>query len=109
MSHWSFPNASRPKSSSAASSSVERGRHGDHCQQGPGVRAVAVNDVYTAERAIASNNAQVITLGSLITGVNVAKMYVDTFLANEFQGGGSAVKVQKMNDVDGGLPRAALT
>lgn len=75
----------------------------------PGVRAVAVNDVYTAERAIASNNAQVITLGSLITGVNVAKMYVDTFLANEFQGGGSAIKVQKMNDVDATYRKELLT
>ncbi|MDQ0457920.1 ribose 5-phosphate isomerase B [Rhizobium paknamense] len=66
----------------------------------PGVRAVAVNDAYTAERAIASNNAQVITLGALVTGINVAKMYVDIFLANEFQGGGSAIKVQKMEAID---------
>lgn len=66
----------------------------------PGVRAVAVADPYTAERAIASNNAQVITMGALITGPSVAKMLVDIWLANEFQGGGSAKKVQKMNDVD---------
>ena len=32
-----------------------------------GVRAVCINDPYTAERAIASNNAQVITMGTLIT------------------------------------------
>ena len=61
----------------------------------PGVRAVSVADPYTAERAIASNNAQVITMGA-----PVAKMLVDIWLANEFQGGGSAKKVQKMNDVD---------
>ena len=30
----------------------------------PGVRAVCVQDPYTAERAVASNNAQVITFGS---------------------------------------------
>ena len=66
----------------------------------PGVRAVSVADPYTAERAIASNNAQVITMGALIIGAPVAKMLVDIWLANEFQGGGSAKKVQKMNDVD---------
>ena len=66
----------------------------------PGIRAVAVTDPYTAERAIASNNAQIITLGALITGTSVAKMLVDIWLANEFQGGGSARKVQKMNEVD---------
>lgn len=66
----------------------------------PGVRAVAVNDPYTAERAIASNNAQIITLGALVTGANVARMLVDIWLANEFQGGGSARKVDKMNAVD---------
>ena len=61
---------------------------------------MTVTDPYTAERAIASNNAQVITLGALITGAPVAKMLVDIWLANEFQGGGSARKVDKMNKID---------
>ena len=38
----------------------------------PGVRAVAVTDPYTAERAVASNNAQIITMGSQIMGPAVA-------------------------------------
>lgn len=66
----------------------------------PGVRAATVMDPYSAERAIASNNAQVITMGALTTGVNVAKMLADIWLANEFQGGGSARKVEKMNQID---------
>lgn len=66
----------------------------------PGVRAVAVGDPYTAERAIASNNAQIITLGALVTGINVATMLVDIWLANEFQGGRSAQKVEKINAID---------
>lgn len=60
------------------------------------VRAVTVTDPYTAERAIASNNAQVITLGALITGPSLAKMLVDIWLANQFQGGNSARKVDKI-------------
>ena len=65
-----------------------------------GVRAVCINDPYTAERAIASNNAQVVTLGTLITGPEVAKKLVDIWLSNEFQGGGSTKKVEKINNLD---------
>jgi len=73
----------------------------------PGVRAVCVQDPYTAERAIASNNAQVITMGQLITGIPVAKMLVDIWLANEFQGGRSAPKVAKMDAIDQKYRRAS--
>lgn len=66
----------------------------------PGVRAVCVQDPYTAERAIASNNAQVITLGAQVTGAAVALMLVDIWLANDFQGGRSAPKVAKIDAVD---------
>lgn len=66
----------------------------------PNVRAVAVYDPYTAERAIASNDAQVITLGSQIMGVEVAKKLVDIWLESEFKGGRSAPKVKKMEDID---------
>ncbi len=66
----------------------------------PGVRAVSVYDPYTAERAIASNNAQVITFGSKVTGTETAKMLVDIWLANEFQGGRSAPKVAKIDQLD---------
>ena len=66
----------------------------------PGVRAVCVQDPYTAERARASNNAQVITFGSQITGIEVAKKLLDIWLKSEFQGGRSASKVKKIDDLD---------
>ncbi len=66
----------------------------------PGVRAVCINDPYTAERAIASNNAQVVTLGSLIVGPEVGKKLVDIWLENDFQGGKSLPKVEKINKLD---------
>ena len=66
----------------------------------PGVRAVCINDPYTAERAIASNNAQVVTLGGLITGKEVGKKLVDIWLENDFQGGKSLPKVEKINKLD---------
>jgi ribose 5-phosphate isomerase B len=66
----------------------------------PNVRAVAVYDPYTAERAKASNDAHVITLGSQVMGVEVAKKLVDIWLEAEFIGGRSAPKVNKMEDID---------
>ncbi|MAD59792.1 MAG: ribose-5-phosphate isomerase [Flammeovirgaceae bacterium] len=65
-----------------------------------GIRAVCVNDAYTAERSIASNNAQIITFGALITGVPNALMYTDIWLKNNFQSERSGKKVDKINDLD---------
>ncbi len=70
----------------------------------PGVRAVCVTDPYTAERAIASNNAQVITMGAQITGPSVATMLVDIWLANEFNAERSGKKVAKIDALDRGGP-----
>lgn len=66
----------------------------------PGVRAASVSDAYSAERARKSNNAQVLCLGSLVLGVAHAKILVDHWLASEFQGGGSARKVAKIDALD---------
>ena len=72
----------------------------------PGVRAVCVTDPYTAERAIASNNAQVITMGAQITGASVAKMLADIWLANEFQAERSGKKVAQIDQIDADLKKA---
>jgi ribose 5-phosphate isomerase B len=66
----------------------------------PGVRAVCINDPYTAERAVASNNAQIITFGTQVIAPAVAKKYVDIWLESEFQGGRSAPKVAKIDHLD---------
>jgi len=66
----------------------------------PGVRAVAVTDPYLAERARASNNAQIITFGSQVTTIEVAKKLMDIWLVSEFQGGRSAPKVAKLEQLD---------
>ncbi len=66
----------------------------------PGIRSVAVADPYTAERAMASNDAQVITFGQLVVGPAVAKKLADIWLNTEFQGGRSAPKVAKMDALD---------
>lgn len=72
----------------------------------PRVRAVCVADPYTAERARASNNANVITMGSQVTGPDVAKKLIDIWLASEFQGGRSASKVEKIDRLDARFRKA---
>ncbi len=62
----------------------------------PGVRAAQVHDTYSAERAQLSNNAQIITLGSKVIGIEVAKKIVDEYLSVHFEGGNSARKIDQI-------------
>ncbi len=66
----------------------------------PGVRAVCIHDAYTAERARASNDAQIVTLGSQVIGLSTAMKMIDIWLDSEFQGGRSLPKVQMIKDLD---------
>jgi ribose 5-phosphate isomerase B len=66
----------------------------------PGVRAVTVHDAYSAERARKSNDAQVLTMGARVIAPEAAEMVLEHWLASEFEGGRSAPKVDKMNQVD---------
>jgi len=65
-----------------------------------GIRAATCCNVYQAERAIKSNNAQIITLGALVTGIELAKMLVTAWLNSEFQGGRSERKVEKIMEIE---------
>jgi len=60
----------------------------------PGVRAALVHDSYTARMAKAHNNANVITIGSRVTGPGVAEEMVDIWLETGFEGGRHADRVR---------------
>jgi len=66
-----------------------------------GIRAAQCHDVYSAERAAKSNNAQIITFGALIVGPEVAKLLVKTWLESFFNGGPSARKIEKIMSLEG--------
>jgi ribose 5-phosphate isomerase B len=66
----------------------------------PGVRAANVADPYSAERARASNDAQVLCLGARVVAPHVAEILIDHWLAAEFQGGDSTRKVDKIRRLD---------
>ncbi|MDN6729752.1 MAG: ribose 5-phosphate isomerase B [Alkalibacterium sp.] len=62
----------------------------------PGIRAAQVHDPYSAERAQLSNNAQIITFGAKIIGVDVMKFLSKEYLSNTFEGGRSARKIDQI-------------
>ena len=53
-----------------------------------------------AERARASNDAQIIAFGAQIIAPVLAKKLLDVWLASEFQGGRSLGKVQKVQRME---------
>lgn len=66
----------------------------------PGIRSAQIYDPYSAERARKSNNAQIVTLGSLTTGPETAKYLIGIWLKCDFAGGRSTRKVEKINAID---------
>ncbi|MFC7394029.1 ribose 5-phosphate isomerase B [Scopulibacillus cellulosilyticus] len=64
----------------------------------PGVRAAVCHDTYSAERAQKSNNAQILTMGAQVIGIEHAKKVVEAYLNSEYNGGRSAHKVEKINE-----------
>lgn len=66
-----------------------------------GAYAALCSDAYSAERANKSNNANIITLGSQVIGVELAKLLVETWLRSEYiPGGRSESKVQCIKAFD---------
>ena len=52
------------------------------------------------DRIVAIVDAQIVTLGARVVGVELAKSVVSAFLGSEFAGGASVRKVQKLRRLD---------
>lgn len=68
----------------------------------PGIRAAQAHDVYSAERARKSNDAQIVTLGARVVGPELAKSIVRAWLASDFEGGRSNAKVDAIKAYERG-------
>ena len=66
----------------------------------PNIRAAVCHDPYSTERARKSNNAQIMTMGARIIGIELAKFLVSTWLDSEFEGGRSKMKVDKISEYE---------
>jgi ribose 5-phosphate isomerase B len=73
----------------------------------PGVRAVTAHDSYSVERAILSNDAQVLCFGQRVIGIEVARRLLREWLGYRFDPSSpSAAKVAAIVDTD---PRVAAS
>jgi ribose 5-phosphate isomerase B len=63
----------------------------------PGAYAALCSDAYSAERAIKSNNTNIMTIGAQVTGVALAKTLVTIWMNAEYTPGGrSEPKIQRI-------------
>ncbi|WP_394213979.1 ribose-5-phosphate isomerase [Brachybacterium vulturis] len=69
-----------------------------------GVRAVTAHDLYSVQRSVLSNDAQVLCMGERVIGLELAKELVKVWLDLEFDPtSSSAAKVEAINAYDGSL------
>jgi len=66
----------------------------------PGIRAAVCHDPYSTERSRKSNDCQIMTMGSRVIGDELAKSLVDIWLAADFQGGPSTLKVDRIKEIE---------
>ena len=67
----------------------------------PGAYAALVSDVYSAQRARLSNDANIMCMGAFTTGNKERELFVDAFLTNEFVPGcASQPKVDAFHKYD---------
>ena len=69
-----------------------------------GVRAAHCTDSYTARVAREHNDANVLCMGSRVTGPGLMEDVLDAFLGASFQGGRHAVRVDKVTRLEAGSP-----
>ena len=66
----------------------------------PGVRAVPCYDEFVARSSREHNNANVLTLGSKVLGIEVVKSIVKVWLGTPFAGGRHLPRVNKISDIE---------
>ena len=66
----------------------------------PGVRAAMCVDYATASNSREHNNANVLSLGAGLLGMNQIKLIIKTFLETDFGGGRHARRVDKITDIE---------
>lgn len=66
-----------------------------------GIRAVTAHDSFSVERAVLSNNAQVLTFGQRVIGLELARRLAREWLTYRFdESSASAQKVQTLSDYE---------
>ena len=67
----------------------------------PGIRAVTAHDSFSVERSVLSNNAQVLTFGERVVGLELARRLAREWLTYRFdENSASAEKVRVLSDYE---------
>lgn len=67
----------------------------------PGIRAVTAHDSFSVERSVLSNNAQVLTFGQRVVGLELARRLAREWLGYEYdEGSPSAEKVAVLTEYE---------
>ena len=66
----------------------------------PGIRAACVHDSFSAERAALSNDANIITMGARIIGIELAKKLLLEWLSLRYKDGPSTSKIEAIHEVE---------
>ena len=65
-----------------------------------GVRVCTCSEPYSARLSRMHNNTNVLTFGARVIGVEMAKMIVDEWLDNKYEGGRHERRVQMLGEIE---------
>lgn len=65
-----------------------------------GIRCAVLSDCYSAKMAARHNNCNMIALGARVTGQDLAKEIVKSFLEAEFEGGRHQMRVELIGEIE---------
>lgn len=66
----------------------------------PGIRAALCQNAYCARLAREHNDANILTIGARITGTDLAREIVQTFIKSDFQAGRHLRRIEKINKLE---------
>ena len=70
------------------------------CNKVKGIRACTCSEPYSAEYSRRHNNANIITFGARVIGIETAKQIVDVFMKTEFEGRRHERRVAQLMDIE---------
>ena len=70
------------------------------CNKVRGIRACTCSEPYSAEYSRRHNNANIITFGARVIGIETAKQIVDVFMKTEFEGGRHKERLDMVAEIE---------
>lgn len=65
-----------------------------------GIRCVTCSEPYSAKLSRAHNNTNMLAFGARVVGIELAKMIVDEWLSQEYEGGRHQVRIDMLKEIE---------